>query len=110
MAKSGIDEDFGKRKELLLPLDKPPYYALKFGPALLAVVGGLRVDTRLRVLDDKGKPVPGLHAVGNVMGGRYGIDYPLIIVGSSHGTALTFGYLLGSYLTEGLQKCSPTLK
>lgn len=100
MASRGHDEDFGKRKELLIPLDKPPYYGLKFGPALLAVVGGLRVDCEMRVLDQHGLPVSGLYAVGNAAGGRYGVDYPMVIHGTSHGTALTFGYLLGEQLGE----------
>jgi hypothetical protein len=34
---SGHDTDFGKRRELLTPLNKPPYYAVKFGPALLTI-------------------------------------------------------------------------
>ena len=98
MAAQGCDKDFGKRKELLIPLDKPPYYGMKFGPALLAVVGGLRVDTGMRVLDDNGAPLRGLYAIGNAAGGRYGVDYPMIIPGNSHGTALTFGFLLGEQL------------
>ena len=102
MASIGRDEDFGKRKELLIPLDKPPYYGMKFGPALLAVVGGLRVDCQMRVLDNNGLPVSGLYAVGNAAGGRYGSDYPMVINGTSHGTALTFGYLLGEQLGKEL--------
>jgi succinate dehydrogenase/fumarate reductase flavoprotein subunit len=98
MARAGRDDDFGKRRELLIPLDKPPYFALKFGPALLAVAGGLRVDTGMRVLDESGAPVPSLFAVGNAAGGRYGVDYPILIAGNSHGTALTFGFLLGEAL------------
>ena len=98
LVSKGCDEDFGKRRELLLPLDKPPYFALKFGPALLAVVGGLRVDTTMCVLDEEGGQIPGLYAIGNAAGGRYGVDYPILIAGNSHGTALTFGFLLGEQL------------
>jgi fumarate reductase flavoprotein subunit len=98
LAARGTDGDFGKRRELMLPLDTPPYYGLKFGPALLAVAGGLRVDTGMRVLNEEGAPVPGLYAVGNAAGGRYGVDYPMLIAGNSHGTALTFGFLLGESL------------
>lgn len=101
LAKAGKDVDFGKRRELLIPLDTPPYYALKFGPALLAVAGGLRVDTNMTVLSEDGTPVPGLFAIGNTAGGRYGVDYPILIAGNSHGTALTFGYLLGTSLGGG---------
>lgn len=98
MTSLGRDEDFGKRKELLIPLDKPPYYGIKFGPAILSVVGGLRIDCEMRVLGQDGAPVSGLFAVGNAAGGRYGSDYPMVIPGTSHGTALTFGYLLGKQL------------
>ena len=98
LAEKGHDDDFGKRRELLFPLDRPPYYALKFGPALLVVVGGLRVAGDLNVLDEANRPIPGLYAVGNAAGGRYGVDYPMLIAGNSNGTALTLGYVLGSVL------------
>ena len=84
--------------ESFIPIDKPPYYGLKFGPAVLAVVGGLRVDTNMRVLSEDGAVVEGLYAIGNAAGGRYGVDYPLIICGNSHGMALPYGYLLGKQL------------
>ena len=100
MATIGRDYDFGKRRELLISLDRPPFFGLKFGPALLAVVGGLRVDTQMRVLDGDGRPVSGLFAIGNAAGGRYGVDYPMMIPGNSHGTALTFGFLLGESFGE----------
>ena len=98
MALSGKDQEFGKRKELLIPIDKPPYIARKFGPALLAVAGGLRVDSQLRVLTEDRAPIPGLYAIGNTAGGRYGVDYPMLIPGNNHGTALTFGFVLGENL------------
>lgn len=100
MAEAGEDKDFGKRPELLMPLDTPPYYGLKFGPAVLTVVGGLKVDGRMNVLDAEGECIPGLFAIGNAAGGRYGVDYPMVIPGNSHGTALTFGYLLGGFLAQ----------
>ncbi len=87
------DRDFGKRPELLFPIRQAPYYASKFGPAMLAVTGGLLVDTHLRVLDERNNPIKGLYAVGNVAGGLYGVDYTTVIPGNSHGRALTWGYL-----------------
>lgn len=96
------DPDFGKRPELLFPIQKPPFYASKFGPAMLAVVGGLLVDTHLRVLDAEQNPIPGLYAVGNVAGGLYGVDYPTIIPGNSHGRAVTWGYLAGRNAAEDI--------
>ncbi|MCQ2406124.1 MAG: FAD-binding protein, partial [Oscillospiraceae bacterium] len=95
MCRNGRDTEFGKRRELLMPLDKPPYIARKIGPAVLAVVGGLKVDTSMRVIGEDNAPIPGLYALGNTAGGRYAVDYPMVIPGNSIGFALTFGYLLG---------------
>lgn len=98
MCRNGHDDDFGKRPELLIPVDKPPYIARKVGAALLAVVGGVTVDPDMRVLDEEKEPIPGLYAIGNVAGGRYGVDYPMILPGNSIGSGMTFGYLLGTAL------------
>ncbi len=82
--KLGKDLDYGKRSELLTSIDKPPYYALKYGPALLNVFGGMITDVKMHVLDRDNKPIPGLYAVGNVGGGFYGVDYPLLLNGNAH--------------------------
>ncbi len=99
LCEKGKDEDLGKRRELMIPLDKAPYTAIKYGATLLVVVGGLRVNSRLQVIDTELDPIPGLYAVGNVAGGRYGVDYPLVVPGNSHGSAMTFGYMAGEFIT-----------
>lgn len=78
----------------------PPFYAAKFGPAVMGTNGGIVVDECLRVIDRNQDPIPGLYAIGNNMGGRYGNDYPTLINGSTHGTALTFGYLVAEFIDE----------
>jgi hypothetical protein len=98
---AGVDSDYHKRKELLTPIRKPPYYAVKFGPSVLAVCGGLEVNEQMQVLDDNQEPIPGLFASGNASGGRYGVDYPVVMNGNSHGTAMTFGFLVGEDLAQG---------
>ena len=90
LAAKGEDEDFGKRGELLTSITKPPFYALKWGPALLNVHGGMITDTHMRILDKDNQPIPGLYAVGNTAGGLYGVDYPLLWNGNSHSRALTW--------------------
>ena len=95
MCRKGHDDEFGKRKELLIPLDKPPFYARKFGPALLSVCGGVKVDENVRALDENNNVVEGLYVLGNTMAGRYGVDYPMLLPGNSVGSGLTYGYLLG---------------
>lgn len=94
----GHDDDFGKRKELLTPIFKPPFYAVKVSGMLLHIPAGLSVDTRMNVLDEKNNEIPGLYAIGNVAGDLYGIDYPLIMAGNCHGRCITFGWLTGRIL------------
>jgi succinate dehydrogenase/fumarate reductase flavoprotein subunit len=97
----GQDLDFGKRAEQFAgKVEAGPFIALKWGPALLTVVGGLTVDTKLRVLDANQNPVPGLYAAGNCSGSLYGQDYPIQIPGNSHGRCLTWGYLIGKNIME----------
>ncbi len=69
LCKMGKDVDYGKRSEMLTTITEPPFYALKWGPALLNVHGELFYDTGMHVLDSDSKPIPGLFAVGNVAGG-----------------------------------------
>lgn len=95
LAKDKKDTDFGKRAELLYPIETGPFIAFKFGGALLGVAGGLLVDEDMRVLDKDKNVINGLYAVGNVSGGLYGVDYPIAVPGNSHGRALTWGYLAG---------------
>ncbi|MDR0818050.1 MAG: FAD-binding protein [Oscillospiraceae bacterium] len=90
IVKNQDDVDYGKRSILLTSITKPPYYALKWGPAFLNVHGGLLVDTGMRILDAEQKPIPGLYGVGNVTGGLYGVDYPLLFNGNSHSRALVW--------------------
>ena len=95
------DEDYGKRSALLTPINKAPYYALKFGPSLLNVYGGVKTDVKLRVLDAENKPIPGLMATGIIAGGLYGVDYPLLFNGNSHGRCLTWGRQVADTIANG---------
>ena len=94
----GDDTDFGKRAELLTGITEPPYYALRWGPALLDVFGGAMTDTQLRVLNFEAEAIPGLYAVGNAAGGMYAVDYPLLLNGNSYGRALAYAMQLADSL------------
>ena len=84
----------------LYPVVKAPFYAAKVGVALLAVVGGLSVNTDLQVLDDEKKPIEGLYATGNTSGDLYAIDYPINMAGNSNGRCVIWGYLLGKTMAK----------
>jgi succinate dehydrogenase/fumarate reductase flavoprotein subunit len=92
---AGDDEDFAKEACFLYPIVEPPFYATKTGPCMLAVVGGLKVNTDLAVIDAEGKAIEGLYAIGNTSGDLYAVDYPINMPGNSNGRCLTWGWLVG---------------
>ncbi len=97
---AGEDRDFGKRRELLFPIGKGPYTAIKMATALLVVVGGLSINTKMVVLGKNRDAIEGLYAVGDTAGGLYGHEYVTTILGNSHGRALTWGYIAAESIAE----------
>jgi fumarate reductase flavoprotein subunit len=91
LVKQGEDVDFGKPKERLTSLEKPPYYAAKRVPGVLTILGGAKVNPKLQVLDKDNNVIPGLYTAGNVSGGFFANDYPLTFGAVSTGRAATFG-------------------
>ena len=103
LADNGLDEDFGKRPELLQlsRIVKPPFYALKQLTDLGVSCGGLMTDVDSRILDPDGLPIDNLYGIGLVTGSLFGVDYNEITVpGISLGRNITFGWLLGKYLAQ----------
>lgn len=101
---TGRDEDFGKDKSLLVPLDTPPYYGMltdrtqggAMGP--MVTVDGLWTDDHQQVYDQNLDVIPGLYATGNCCGRRFGVQYSTPVAGVSIGIAWTLGRELGKYL------------
>ncbi len=71
-----------------LPLDTPPFVGYAVTCGITFTYGGLRVDTRGRVLDTYDCPIPGLYAAGELVGGLFYHNYP-------GGSGLTAGAVLG---------------
>lgn len=103
LCRKGVDEDFGKTPKRLFPISTSPFYATRFSPGgMLVCMGGLTCDPETgNVLDTDYKGIEGLYAAGNTMGGRFLVDYPVVVAGASHGFALTYGRLVG-YTVAGL--------
>ena len=102
LCEKGVDEDFGKRKVLMTPILKAPFYAGKLSSSLLAMSGGLHTDPSLLVLDVNDKPIEGLYVCGAAAGEYFGSDdYPTICPGMNHGRCLTFGRLAGIMAAGG---------
>ncbi len=98
---SGKDTDFGKSADLLIPVEKPPFYAIHRTVRISAICSGMVVNENHQALNADGKPIKGLYLVGNLGGGFYGgIDYPLTVFGLSLGRCYTFGYLAGKHVAK----------
>jgi fumarate reductase flavoprotein subunit len=95
LAQNGKDLDFGKHPDRLTTVEWPPFYACKVGGQYMVTLGGLKINTKLQVLDTERNPIPGLYAAGNVSGSFWGDEYPVTVPGASHSRAWTFGRLAG---------------
>jgi fumarate reductase flavoprotein subunit len=95
MANRRKDLDFGKHPDRLTTVEEPLFYATQVTAVFLVILGGLKINHRLQVLDTDGKVIPGLYAAGNVSGSFFGSQYPTTAPGLSHSRAWTFGRLAG---------------
>ncbi len=95
LARHGKDIDFGKHPDRLTTIEKPPFYACKMEARYMVILSGLKVNTKLQVLDTERNIIPGLYAAGNVSGSFFGSAYPTTVPGLTHSRAWTFGRLAG---------------
>ena len=57
-------------------LDQPPFEAYSVGCGITFTFGGLKIDEATHVLTIEDKPLPGLYAAGELVGGLYYFNYP----------------------------------
>jgi 3-oxosteroid 1-dehydrogenase len=121
-ARSGVDEDYHRGDDewdqrwgdpaqtpnpTLGTLEQAPFYALRIHAGALATRGGLRVNRHgqvLSALPGKG-PIPGLYAAGNSSNAGPAMSYPG--PGATIGAAMTFGYIVGRRVGQGLDVGAP---
>jgi succinate dehydrogenase/fumarate reductase flavoprotein subunit len=101
-AHDGYDDEYQVNPELLFPIETGPFYAsVSVGSTFLCVMGGLRCDENLQVLDADDKPIEGLYEVGTMIGDFYSGAYNFAIPGQNLGACCgTFPYLLGRDLAQ----------
>ncbi|WP_255799544.1 3-ketosteroid-delta-1-dehydrogenase [Mycobacteroides abscessus] len=75
----------------LRPLEKGPFYAVKVVLSDLGTCGGLRADSRARVLREDGTAIDGLYAIGNTAANAFGATYPG--AGATIAQGLVYGYI-----------------
>lgn len=94
LVRLGEDADYAKAATFLEPIATAPFYAVEVRPATCCFTAcGLRIDRDARVLDEEGRPIPGLFAAGEVTGGVIGPRY--VGSGNSYGNCVTMGRVAG---------------
>ena len=59
-----------------LPLDSPPYVGFAVTTGISFTFGGLRITPEGQVMDMEQRPIPGLYAAGELVGGLFYQNYP----------------------------------
>ena len=91
---AGEDADYLKDADFLEPIATPPFYGAELRPATVCHTGcGPRIDRDARVLDHTGRPIPGLFAAGECVGGIIGPAY--VGSGNSYASCVVFGRIAG---------------
>ena len=75
-------------------IDKPPFEAYAVTCGVTFTFGGVKVTVNGEVEDTSGKPIPGLFAAGEMVGGLFYHNYPA-------GTGLTSGAVFGRIAGNG---------
>lgn len=91
----GYDEFLYKQRRFLLPLETPPYFAIRCCQGFLGTIGGIRINHEMEVLDEHDEKIPGLYAVGAGTGGWESDTYCLELSGSAFGFAINSGRIAG---------------
>lgn len=98
---TGVDEEFHKRAGLLMPVTTPPYYVCRCKPWFLIATGGLQTNLDMQVIDTEGAVIPGLYAVGTIVGDMYANCYSTHFPGHNlGGNCLTFGYVAAEAIAK----------
>ena len=97
----GCDPLFFKERRMLRPVVNGPFYAVRAGLDMITTHGGIRTDSRMRVLDADRAPIGNLYAAGIDISGVDSADYSVTLSGHAFGFALTGGRLAASEMLKG---------
>lgn len=86
----GSDDDYGKEKHRMTPVDKAPFYGVRVGAWHLTTLDGCRINTDMQVIREDGSVIEGLWAAGDCTGGFFANNYPNLFTGLACGRTMTF--------------------
>lgn len=76
-----------------LTIDEPPYEAYAVSVGVTFTFGGVRISPDAQVLNTEGRPIPGLFAAGEMVGGIFYFNYA---AGSGLTSGAVFGRIAGT--------------
>ncbi len=89
LATRGLDPE---KTNWALRLDQPPYYAYSATGGITFTFGGLKITESAQVVGTDWRPIPGLYACGEMVGGLFYDNYP---AGTGLVAGATFGRIAG---------------
>lgn len=78
-------------------LTEAPFYAFPFQGGITATFGGPKINTNAQIINNEGRPIRGLYAVGNAAGGLFFANY---IGGAQLGGATVFGRKAAAHMAS----------
>ena len=93
LCEKGVDEDYGKEKHRMTPVNQAPFYGIRTAAWHLTTLDGCRINTEMQVIREDGTPIEGLYATGDCTGGFFANNYPNLFTGLACGRTMTFGRL-----------------
>ena len=91
LCRDGVDSDFGKPADLMVPIETAPFYLAKLSYSYFFSVGGITTDKQRRVLDGDRNPIDGLYAIGNDGNMLYRNVYTINMPGTAFGNQVNSG-------------------
>ena len=98
--RTGLDLEFVKPADCLIPLESGPYLAVRIKPMYIDTIGPVVIDESMRVLDRDWSPIPGFYAAGVIAAGWEGRDY--MRFGSALSFSVTSGRMAGASIAADL--------
>ena len=82
------------------PIDKPPYYAYPIIAGVCFTYGGVKINKNAQVIDNDGRPIPGLYAAGEAAG----LYYQVYTGATSVMRGAVFGKIAGEHAASRISR------
>ncbi|MCM8711249.1 FAD-dependent oxidoreductase [Clostridium sp. SYSU_GA19001] len=89
------DNFFFKNHKYMRPIKGKKYYAARHFPAGYGSLGGINVNDKMEVLNEKGFKIPGLYSCGTDACNIFGDSYCFLLPGNTMGFAVNSGRMAG---------------